>query len=293
MTQPYIFMSHSSKDRAFTTRLAERLQKAGFRCWVDLEDIPDGSTWPREIEKAVTDCGAMLVVMSKDARESEWVERETLKAMELRKPLFIARMDDAPLPLHLINRQYSDLRTPTEAVYRKLIAALRKVPLTEPLPEPNPREQQKNSPAPNPLNFFKYVEQLPNGEDNARIARVLFDWAKANTDSISFSGRVEPAFGANLWIGAGGVTVYSVRAYTKQPAVEVALQYLMNFPPFDDRRKRLNVLMSLNQFVSEPFADDRAERRPNIPLTALSEEPALQAFIDLIAGIVAALRAST
>src|ERR1041384_7537671 len=133
MTQPYIFMSHSSKDRDFTTRLAERLQKAGFRCWVDLADIPDGSTWPREIEKAVTDCGAMLVVMSKDARESEWVERETLKAMELRKPLFIARIDDAPLPLHLINRQYTDLRASGEVVYKKLIAALKKVPLTEPL----------------------------------------------------------------------------------------------------------------------------------------------------------------
>jgi TIR domain len=292
MTQPTIFMSHSSKDREFTTRLAERLQKAGFRCWVDLEDIPDGSTWPREIEKGVIDCGAMIVVMSKDSRESEWVERETLMAMELRKPLLIARIDDAPLPLHLINRQYTDFRKPTEAVYKKLIAALRKMPLTEPLPEPKPREQQKNSPAPNPLNFFKYVEQLPNGADNARVARVLFDWAQANTDSITFSGRADPAFQANLWIGAGGVGVYSVRAYAKQPAVEVSLQYLMNFPPYDERAKRLNVLTALNQFVTEPFTDDRAERRPNIPLTALAEETALQSFIDLIAGIVAALRAS-
>ena len=290
MTQSYIFMSHSSKDRAFTERMAERLQKAGFRCWVDLADIPDGSTWPREIEKGVIDCGAMIVVMSKDARESEWVERETLMAMELRKPLFIARIDDAPLPLHLINRQYTDLRKPTEAVYKRLIGVLEKAPLTEPLPELKPREQQKNSPRPNPLNFFKYIEQLPNGADNTRIARTLFEWAQANIDSITFSGRTEPAFGANLWIGAGGVTVFAVRAYAKQPAVEVSLQYLMNFPPYDDRQKRLSVLTSLNQFVAQPFADDRADRRPNIPLTAFAEEPALQAFIDLIAGIVAALR---
>jgi hypothetical protein len=291
MSQPYIFMSHSSKDREFTNHLAERLQKAGFRCWVDLADIPDGSTWPREIEKGVADCGAMIVVMSRDARESEWVERETLMAMQLRKPLFIARIDDAPLPLHLINRQYTDLRKPSEAVYKKLIAALGKAPLTEPLPEPKPREEQKNSPKPNPLNFFKYVEQLPNGTDNARIALTLFEWAKANSDSITFSGRTEPAFGANLWIGAGGVTVFAVRAYAKQPAVEVSLQYLMNFPPYNERAKRLQLLELLNQFVSQPFADDRADRRPNVPLTALAEEPALQAFIDLIAGIVATLRA--
>ena len=94
MTQPYIFMSHSSHDRDFTTGLAERLQEAGLRCWVDVDDIPDGSTWMREIQKAVEGCGALLVVMSKDGRELEWVERETLLAMELRKPLFIARIDE-------------------------------------------------------------------------------------------------------------------------------------------------------------------------------------------------------
>src|SRR5579862_9674019 len=108
MTQQTIFMSHSSKDRAFTNDLAQHLQEGGFHCWIDLDDIPDGSTWPREIEKAVTACDAMIVVMSKDGRESEWVERETLMAMDLRKPLFIARIDDTPLPIHLINRQYTD-----------------------------------------------------------------------------------------------------------------------------------------------------------------------------------------
>ncbi len=293
MTQPYIFLSHSTKDRAVTVKLAERLHEAGFRCWVDVTDIPDGSTWMRVIEGAVTDCGAMIVVMSKEARESEWVERETLLAMSLRKPLLIARIDDAPLPLHLINRQYTDFRTRPNAAYKKLIAALQKVPLTEPLPEPKPSEQKKLSPRPNPLNFFKYVEQLPGGAENNRIARALFDWAKDNVDSLTFSGRSEPAFHANLWVGPGGVTVFSVRAYPKQPAVEVPLQFLMQFPPYDQRDARLRLLAALNQFVTPPFADDRADRRPNVPLAALDEESAQQAFLDLIAGIVDTLRLSS
>jgi hypothetical protein len=292
VTHPYIFVSHSTKDHAFTAALAERLSAAGFRAWVDVTDIPDGSTWPREIENAVTGCGAMIVVMSQDARESEWVERETLLAMSLRKPLLIARIDDAPLPLHLINRQYTDFRTRREAAYKKLIAALAKVPLTEPLPEPKPQEQEKHSPEPNRLNFFKYVEQLPGGDLNARVARALFTWAQAHVDSLTFSGRAEPAFHANLWVGPGGVTVYSVRAYPKQPAVEVPLQFLMQFPPYDQRDARLRLLEALNQFMDTPFADDRADRRPNVPLSALEEESALQAFIDLIAGIVDTLRAS-
>ena len=290
MTKPYIFMSHSSVDREFTTLLAERLTEAGFRCWLDVNDIPDGSTWIREIEKAVIDCGALIVVMSKDARESEWVERETLLGMSLRKPLFIVRIDDEPLPLHLINRQYTDYRTRPEAAFKKLVAALKKAPLTEPLPEPNPREQKKHSPEPNRLNFFKYVEQLPGGTENARVARAMFGWAQANVDSLTFSGRSEPAFHANLWVGPGGVTVFSVRAYPKQPAVEVPLQFLMNFPPYDTLDERLRLLRILDQYMPQPFDDDRADRRPNIPLVAFSEDAALQTFIDLIAGIVDTLR---
>jgi hypothetical protein len=293
MTNPYIFMSHSSVDREFTTLLAERLTEAGFHCWVDINDIPDGSTWPREIEKAVRDCGALIVVMTKDARDSEWVERETLLGMSLRKPLFILRVDDTPLPLHLINRQYTDYRTRPEAGFKKLVAALKKTPLTEPLPAPDPREQSQHSPEPNRLNFFKYVEQLPDGEENARIARVLFDWAQQNVDSLTFSGRAEPAFHANLWVGPGGVTVYSVRAYPKQPAVEVPLQFFMPFPPYDQNEVRLSLLKQLNGFMgNQPFADDRADRRPNIPLSAFSDAAKLQTFIDLIAGITNTLRAT-
>jgi hypothetical protein len=293
MTQPYIFMSHSSKDRDFTAQMAQRLHDAGYRCWVDVDDIPAGSTWMREIENAVTGCGAMIVVMSKDGRESEWVERETLMGMNLRKPLFIARIDDAPLPLHLINRQFTDFRARPETAYKKLIAALQKAPLTEPLPEPDAREQKKNSPTPNRLNFFKYVEQLPDGAENARIARALFTWAQSNVDSVAFSGRSEPALHANLWIGPGGVTVFSVRAYRRRPAIEVPLQFLMNFPPYERLDARLRLLAALNQFVIQPFEDDRADRRPNIPLIALEEASAQQAFIDLIGGIVESLRASS
>jgi hypothetical protein len=294
MTNPYIFMSHSTVDRDFTLLLAERLTDAGFTCWVDVNDIPDGSTWLREIEKAVIASAALIVVMTKDARDSEWVERETLLAMSLRKPLFIIRADDTPLPLHLINRQYTDYRSRPEAAFKKLVAALKKTPLTDPLPEPNPRDQKKLSPKPNRLNFFKYIEQLPDGDENARIARALFDWAQQNADSLTFSGRAEPAFHANLWVGPGGVTVFSVRAYPKQPAVEVPLQFFMPFPPYEDKAARLKLLQQLNGYMgSQPFADDRADRRPNIPLSALTDAVALQSFIDLIAAVTETLRASS
>jgi hypothetical protein len=292
MPAPYIFLSHSSHNRPFTADLAAKLHEAGYRCWLDIEDIPDGSTWMREIEKGVVGCGAMIVVMSQQGRDSEWVERETLMAMELGKPLLIARIDDAPLPLHLINRQFTDFRDKPEAALKKLLVALQKVPLTEPLPAPDPQEQKRHSPEPNRLNFFKYLEQLPDGETNVRTAHALFDWAKDNVDSLTFSGRSEPAFHANLWVGPGGVTVCSVRAYPKMPAVEIPLQHFKPFPPYDDRAERQKILERLNGFMTEPFEEIRADKLPHVPLIAFAEDAALQAFIAMMDEIIQTLRAA-
>lgn len=296
MQQPYLFISHSSKDTKYTEYLAGRLTDAGYRCWVDVDSIPAGSTWPREIQQAVENCGALVVVMSENARLSEWVERETLLALDLRKPVFIARMDDAPLPIHLINRQFSDFRRRRETAMKKLLSALTDVSLTEPQPPPTPREEQRLSPRPNEQKFFKYVKQLPDGEDNARIAREMFDFAQANADNISFSGRSAPAFHAHVWVGPGGVLVFSMRAYASHPAVEVPLQYFKEFPPYDSFDERLKVVRIFNQLLppGEQLEDSRADRRPNIPLLpALATAERLKTFTNVLAEIMQNLRNSS
>lgn len=283
----YVFISHSSHDRAFVNDLARQLEAANFPCWVDVDDIPDGSSWMREIEKAIAGCNALLVVMSEQGRASEWVEREVLLALDLGKPILFARLDDSPLPLYMINRQYTDFRTRPAHGIKRLASALGKVWKT---PDAAPAPP-KFSPDPNRMNYFKYLEQLPDGKTAARVARELFAWAKDNTDAITFTGRTQPAFHANLWIGAGGVSVFSVRAYPNQPAVEVPLQFLQDFPPYDDRAARLRVLRRLDAFVDAPFDADRADKRPNIPLAAgLGEADRLAAFIDLIDEIVRLLK---
>lgn len=293
MTTPYIFISHSSKDTEFTDYLALRLQEVGFSTWVDVESIPDGSSWPREIQKAVQGCGAMIVVMSNNALESEWVERETLLAMELRKPLFIALIEDITLPLHLINRQFTDFRRKRDLGMNRLLAALKKISLTEPLPEPKLRERKKLSPNPNEHNLFKFIEQLPDGKVCAEIARDLYRWACQHADAVTFSGRANPAFHAHVWVGPGGIWVFSVRAYPKRPAVEVPLQFFRDFPPYDNRAERVALLKTFNQWMppTEQFDDEKADKRPNIPLAAaLANDAHLDAFKQAMKTVIDKLR---
>ena len=296
MTKPYLFISHSSKDNEFTDYLAERLNEAEYRCWVDVESIPDGSTWPREIQKAVENCGALIVVMSDNARQSEWVERETMLALQLRKPVFIARVDDAPLPIHLINRQFSDFRKRRDAALKKLLSALSAVSLTEPQPILTSRDKKRLSPRPNEHNFFRYVEQLSDGAENARIARELFAFGQANADSVTFSGRSAPAFHAHVWVGPGGVLVYSVRAHASHPAVEVPLQYFKEFPPYDTNEARLKALQVFNRLLpeSQQLDDSRADRRPSIPLLpSLETDDKLDTFKAVLEEIIQNLRNSS
>jgi hypothetical protein len=95
-------------------------------------------------------------------------------------------------------------------------------------------------------------------------------------------------------IPGGAVTVFSVWAYSREPAVEIPFQYLQSVPPYDERQLRLSTLDALNRLMpdGEKFPDDRANRRPNIPLVRVLGKAGVQAdFEQIIQEIVANLRA--
>lgn len=275
-----IFLSHSRRDKDFTLWLAAQLRAAGFTPWVDAADIPPGSTWPREIEKAVQTCGALVVVMTAEGRASEWVERETLLAASLGRPIFVARLDETPLPIHLFNTQYTDFRRDRDEGARQLIAALQAL--------------QAAAVSVVEHGFFTHVEAMPNGSENARVARLLYAWAKERADGIHFSGRAEAAFHADIYVGAGGVQAFSVRAFRRQPAAEVPLQYLSAFPPYEVRDERLAVIESLRAIAPDDAAltPDRADGRPSLALAGvLSDDGARKQFLTLAGEIARRLRA--
>lgn len=289
---PYIFISHASVDTKYTDYLADALKAAGYRCWVDVESIPAGSSWAREIEKGVTGCGALIVILSAAARASEWVEREVLLAYNLGKPVFVALFEDITLPIWAVNRQYSDFRKRRDAGLKKLMTALSAISLTETIPL-TPAQEKKLSPLPNEANYFKYLEKTYSPQVS-EIARSLFGWMRENCDNVSFSGRREPAVHAHVYVGPGGVLIASLRAYRANPAIELPLSYLTEFPPYDQRETRLKVVRTLNTLFDpgQGLADDRADRRPTIPLLPALATPERRAVVTGVLGeIVDHLRA--
>ena len=93
------FISYSSKDEAFTQRLHADLQDKGVRCWFAPEDMKIGDKIWDTIDKAIQLRDKLLLILSKDAIDSDWVEDEVTKAYaeERRRKqtiLFPIRLDD-------------------------------------------------------------------------------------------------------------------------------------------------------------------------------------------------------
>lgn len=73
---PKLFLSYSRKDETRARRFAEWLEREGHDVWRDEDDIGGGASFSSEIEKALEDCDAVLVLWSAQSVQSAWVRDE-------------------------------------------------------------------------------------------------------------------------------------------------------------------------------------------------------------------------
>lgn len=97
---PTCFISFSSKDWDFIERLYSDLQRAGVRCWFAPENLRTGEKFQASIDDAIRQYEKFLVVLSKHALKSGWVQHELEVARQKEhhgKPsvIFPLRLDGA------------------------------------------------------------------------------------------------------------------------------------------------------------------------------------------------------
>lgn len=88
----HIFISYSHQDQDYAHRLAGALEWHGFEVWIDSR-INCGTAWPEEIKNRAEACAALVVIVSKDAMKSGWVEKEVEFAKNNEKPIFPLSID--------------------------------------------------------------------------------------------------------------------------------------------------------------------------------------------------------
>lgn len=91
------FISYSSKDQEFADRLHADLQNKGVRCWFAPHDIRAGKKIHEQIDAAIRMHEKLLLILSTNSMNSEWVKTEIRKARkrertEKKRVLFPVRL---------------------------------------------------------------------------------------------------------------------------------------------------------------------------------------------------------
>jgi uncharacterized protein YjbI with pentapeptide repeats len=74
------FISYAFEDQDFADRLYADLQNKGVRCWFAPHDIMAGAKLHEQIDEAIRLHDKLLLILSPDSMESEWVKTEIAKA---------------------------------------------------------------------------------------------------------------------------------------------------------------------------------------------------------------------
>ena len=92
-----VFISYSSKDRAYVDKLKNILTNGKFDTWVAPESIPVGSNYTQCINDAIKTASAVVLVLSANSLNSQWVLREIERAVTYNKTIFSVQIDSAKL----------------------------------------------------------------------------------------------------------------------------------------------------------------------------------------------------
>jgi len=76
-----VFVSYAREDAAKAKVIARELEQAGFDVWID-QRISSGSEYSREIEEALRNASAVVVLWSKHSVDSAWVRDEAAEGRD-------------------------------------------------------------------------------------------------------------------------------------------------------------------------------------------------------------------
>ena len=83
----HIFISYSHKDTEYVHGLQEELLKQGFSVWID-DRMDFDASWPKIIQDHLNNCDVLILIVSENSFESEWVQKEVARAKRIGKPVF-------------------------------------------------------------------------------------------------------------------------------------------------------------------------------------------------------------
>lgn len=127
-----VFISHAHKDRVFAKKLAEDLERAGFRVWYSEWEMRPGDSFVKKIAGGIVTSGYMIVVLSPNSVNSRWVEKELSLALanqladkDIKIVPILHKTCEFPSTFHALGDiLYADFRKEYDSAFHKLLKGL-------------------------------------------------------------------------------------------------------------------------------------------------------------------------
>lgn len=93
----YVFISYSSKNQKYADATRELLLENNIPCWMAPYNIPAGHKYAGVINDALENCGCLLLLLTEDSQESEYVNREVERAISNKKSIITMQLEEIEL----------------------------------------------------------------------------------------------------------------------------------------------------------------------------------------------------
>lgn len=136
---PDIFVSYATADRDAAFRIVGFLEGQGIHCWVAPRDVAPGVEYGHAIINAIEQCKALVLVLSDQSNDSQFVRKEVERAVSKTKVVLPVRIREVTpsgsLEFYISSAQWVDAwKTPMEQHLMPLVAAIKAMNSSDPAP---------------------------------------------------------------------------------------------------------------------------------------------------------------
>jgi putative protein kinase ArgK-like GTPase of G3E family len=118
-----VFISYKREDVDFANNLMRQIEKEGFTAWIDSEQLRAGQDWVIGIDTAIQNCFAVIVILTPQAKMSDYVTYEWSFALGLGKtviPILKEKTDLHPRLIHTHSLDFTGASRPWHDLIKRL-----------------------------------------------------------------------------------------------------------------------------------------------------------------------------
>jgi len=126
-SRPKFFISHAKEDGDFAENLKGRMREEKLDGWIDIDVLEAGVDWRKEIDEAILSSPALVLVLSPDSKNSEYVTYEWAFALGSGLRIVPLMLRDTSIHPRLEVFQYLDFTNRRARPWNRLFSLLNDV----------------------------------------------------------------------------------------------------------------------------------------------------------------------